>query len=308
MPQGSARDGAALLMQITANGVALEVDIQGPASGRPLLMIMGLGMQLLAWPQGLVDLLVRSGFRVIRFDSRDIGLSQSFKTHGTPNLMLEWVRHGVGLSVRSPYALSDMADDSAALLGALGLDSADICAASMGGMVAQHLAARHPERVRSLTLMMTTSGARGLPGPSWKVRHAMLKRPPVHAGEPAQVRHLVQLFRLIGSPGYPAPPAGLEQRVTAALRRSQRPDGVLRQMVAILADGDRSAMLPAIAAPTQIIHGAADPLLPAACGRDLAARINGAELDVIDGMGHDLPSELWPRFAADIRSAAERAG
>ncbi len=293
-------------MQIQANGITLEVEDLGPTHGQPLLMIMGLGMQLVAWPLGLIQALVDSGFRVIRYDNRDIGLSQHLAELGEPNLVLQGMRYGVGLGLKPAYTLADLADDAAALVDALGLGSAHVCGASMGGMVAQHLAARHPRKVRSLSLIMSTSGARHLPGPHWKLRNALLKRPASDAPLSEVVEHFLRLYQLIGSPRYPAVPEELRDRVSASLRRSYRPDAAARQILAIMADGDRSAMLSQIQAPTQVIHGAADPLVPVAAGHDLAGKIVGAELDVIDGMGHDLPSALWPRFAANIRSAAER--
>jgi pimeloyl-ACP methyl ester carboxylesterase len=293
-------------MQIQANGVAIEVEDHGPTNGQPLLMIMGLGMQLLAWPLGLVQELVDSGFRVIRYDNRDIGLSQHMVALGEPNLMLQGMRYGFGLGLKPVYTLADLADDAPALVDALGLGSAHVCGAWMGGMVAQHLAARHPHKVRSLSLIMSTSGARQLPGPHWKLRNALLKRPAADAPLPELVEHFVRLYGLIGSPRYPAVPEELRDRVTTSLRRSYRPDAAARQIVAIMADGDRSPMLSKIRAPTQLTHGADDPLVPVAAAHDLAGKIANAELDVIDGMGHDLPAALWPRFAANIRSAAER--
>lgn len=291
-------------MQVSANGISLEVDDRGPPDGAPLVMIMGLGMQLVAWPDGLVDLLVERGFRVVRFDNRDIGLSQRFDHLGVPNLALAGVRHTIGLPVTSPYRLADLADDTAALIDALGLGSAHVCGASMGGMIAQHLAARHPQRVKSLTLMMTTSGARHLPQPSLKVRLALMSRPADPRNIDSVVDHFVKLYGVIGSPGYPAPPQLLRERVAASVRRSYRPAATVRQLAAIMADGDRTPLLQRIASPTQIIHGEADPLVPVACGRDLSRHIAAARLDVVDGMGHDLPQPLWIRFADDIAAIA----
>ncbi len=294
-------------MQIRANGLGLEVEEHGPASGEPLLLIMGLGMQLLGWHEGLVAQLVERGFRVIRFDNRDIGLSQSFDAAGVPNLALDSLRHVLGFTVKSPYTLADMAADSVGVLDALGISRAHVCGASMGGMIAQHLAARAPDRVKSLTLMMTSSGARRLPGPTLKVRTAMISRPPEPQTVPNIVEHYVKLYALIGSPAFPSSPEYLRDRFTTSVQRAYRPAGTARQMVAIGADGDRTPLLSAIRAPTQIIHGSADPLVPAAAGGDLKARIGGAEIDLIEGMGHDLPTALWPRFVADIASAAARA-
>jgi pimeloyl-ACP methyl ester carboxylesterase len=294
-------------MQVVANGVRLEIEDHGPPTGEPLVLIMGLGMQLVAWHEGFVARLVSHGFRVIRFDNRDIGLSQRFDEFGVPNLALGAIRHAVGLSVPSPYRIADMADDTAALLDVLGLPMAHVCAASMGGMIAQHLAVRHPQRVKSLTLMMTTSGSRRLPGPTLKVRSAMLSRPDDPRSVDSVIAHYVRLYKLIGSPGYPAGDAWLRERLGMSVRRAYHPQGVARQLVAIIADGNRSALLPRIKSPTQIIHGLEDPLVPVEAGRDLARRIGGARIDLIEGMGHDLPVPLWPRFVDAIRAAAARA-
>ena len=293
-------------MQIAANGIALEIEDHGPPQGEPVLLIMGLGMQLLAWHEDFVASLVARGFRVIRFDNRDIGLSQSFDAAGVPNLALDSLRFALGLRVKSPYTLDDMAADSVAVLDALGIDKAHVCGASMGGMIAQRVASRYPQRVKSLTLMMTSSGARRLPGPSLKVRGALISRPKDQRVETI-VEHYVNLYGLIGSPAYPAGQDDLRERFTRSVRRSYRPAGTARQMVAIAADGDRTSLLGTFRPPTHVIHGSADPLVPVAAGCDLGARIPGATLDVIDGMGHDLPKELWPRFVAGIAGAAARA-
>jgi pimeloyl-ACP methyl ester carboxylesterase len=294
-------------MQVSANGVALEVEVHGSPQGEPLVLVMGLGMQLVAWHPDFVASLVARGFRVIRFDNRDTGLSQGFDRLGVPNLAVDAFRYAVGMKVNAPYTVADMADDTAGLLDALGIKAAHVCGASMGGMIAQQLAVRHPGRARSLTLMMTSSGARRLPGPTLKVRAAMLARPADPKNVLSVIEHYVRLYRLIGSPGYPATDAYLHEHLGLSVRRAYRPQGTARQMVAIAADGDRSERLGRIAVPTQIIHGARDPLIPVAAGHDLAGKIRGAQIDVIDGMGHDLPTPLWPRFAAGIGSAAGRA-
>jgi pimeloyl-ACP methyl ester carboxylesterase len=177
----------------------------------------------------------------------------------------------------------------------------------MGGMIAQQIGVRHPDRVKSLTLMMTSTGARKLPGPSLKVRSALMSRPKDPTDIESVIAHYVALYNLIGSPGYPPADGYVRSRLQISVRRSYRPAGTARQMVAIAADGDRSPLVAQIRVPTQIIHGKADPLVPVAAGHDLAAKIPGAELDLIDGMGHDLPVALWPRFVAGIASAAGRA-
>jgi len=294
-------------LQVSSNGISLEVEDHGSPSGEPLVLIMGLGMQLVAWHDDFVKQLVARGFRVIRFDNRDIGLSQALDHLGTPNLAVDSLRLAFGLPVRSAYQLADMAADTAGLLDVFGIESAHVCGASMGGMIAQQLAVRHPKRVKSLTLMMTSSGSRRLPGPSLKVRRALISRPERPSDLNSVVAHYVRLYKLIGSPGYPASDDYLNSRLGLSVRRSYRPQGTARQMVAIAADGDRTPLLARIEAPTQVIHGEHDPLVPVAAGHDLASKIAGAKIDVIQGMGHDLPAALWPRFVQGISSAAGRA-
>jgi pimeloyl-ACP methyl ester carboxylesterase len=294
-------------MKISANGVTIEVEDHGSPQGEPLLLIMGLGMQLVAWHEDFVESLVQRGFRVIRFDNRDIGLSENFDRFGAPRLGLDALKFALGLRVSSPYTLADMAADSVGVLDALGIPKAHICGASMGGMIAQLIGVRHPDRVKSLTLMMTSTGARKLPGPSLKVRSALMARPKDPTDVEAVIAHYVALYELIGSPGFRPADGYVRSRLQISVRRSYRPAGTARQMVAIAADGDRSPLVAQIRLPTQVIHGNADPLVPVAAGHDLAAKIPGAELDVIDGMGHDLPVALWPRFVAGIASAAGRA-
>ncbi|WP_127803272.1 alpha/beta fold hydrolase [Hydrogenophaga sp. NH-16] len=292
-------------MKVEANGVRIEVDDQGPADGPVVLLIMGLGMQLIAWPQTMVQMLVRQGFRVVRFDNRDIGLSQGFDAAGVPNMALAGLRHAMHLPVHSPYSLADMARDALGVLDALDIEQAHVCGASMGGMIAQHLAAMAPERVASLTLMMTTSGSRRLPQPSWRVRRALMSRP-MKPGADAAVDWIIQVLHLIGSPAYPSDPQALRARALESVQRAWHPSGSARQLLAVVADGDRSALLPHIQAPTLVIHGVDDPLVPLACGEDLAQRIADARADFIPGMGHDLPEELLPRFAQGIVDNARR--
>lgn len=283
-------------MQIQAGSVSLAVDDRGPRDGEPVLLIMGLGMQLIAWPEALVEDLVARGHRVIRFDNRDAGLSQGFDALGVPNLAVAALRWWLRLPVRSPYALADMAADTLALMETLGIQRARVCGASMGGMIAQHLAARHPDRVSHLTLMMTSSGARRLPQARPHVRGALLARPKREDTETV-VAHLEHLFHLIGSPAHRPAPEALRQRLRASVERAWRPAGTARQLAAVAADGDRTPLLRRITAPTTVIHGRDDPLIPPACGEDLAHHIPGAKLELIPGMGHDLPDALLPRFA-----------
>lgn len=292
-------------MQISANGLGIEVDDQGLPGGEPLLLIMGLGMQLTGWPDEMVQMLVSRGFRVIRMDNRDVGLSQGFDHLGMPNLALSGMRYAFHLPVKSAYGIADMAADALGVLDALGLPRAHVCGASMGGMIAQHLAAKHPQRMKSLTLMMTTTGSRRLPQPGLRVRRALLSRPASN-DVAAVAAHLRKLLGVIGSPGYPSDAESLQRRLEANVRRAYRPAGTARQIVAVVADADRSALLPLIQAPTRIIHGEADPLIPVPAGRDLVRRIDGAVGDFVTGMGHDLPMQLLPRFVQGIADNAAR--
>jgi len=293
-------------MQIVANGIGIEVDDQGPAGAEPMLLIMGLGMQLIGWPDELVQLLVSRGFRVIRHDNRDVGLSQGFDHLGVPNLPVAAMRHALRLQVHAPYSIADMAEDALGVLDALGIAQAHVCGASMGGMIAQHLAARYPQRVKSLTLLMTTSGARSLPQAPWRVQKVLMSRPDGSDAE-AVVAHLQRVMSVIGSPAFPPEPTRLQQRLRLSVQRAWRPAGTARQLAAVAADGDRTLLLGAIRAPTVVIHGEADPLVPVAAGRDLAQRITGARSDFIPGMGHDLPLQLLPRLANGITANARRA-
>ncbi len=292
-------------MRIPSNGLQLEVVDEGPRNGPPLLMIMGLGMQLIAWPEGLVQQLIERGFRVIRFDNRDIGLSSHLDEQGLPNLGLAAMLYALHLPTPQPaYTLRDMAADALGLLDALQLREAHVLGASMGGMIAQHLALLAPERVRSLSLMMTSSGSRRLPGPSMKLRAALLSRPARPDDLDCVIDHMQGIYRLIGSPGFAAAPAELRGRVAAHVRRSHHPRGVARQLAAVVADSQRASLIKQIRTPTHIIHGKADPLVPPAAAPDLQRRIAGATLDLIDGMGHDLPEALWPRFVAGVSGIA----
>ncbi|WP_077036833.1 alpha/beta fold hydrolase [Pelomonas sp. KK5] len=297
-------------MQISANGITLEVEDHGPVDGEPLLLIMGLGMQLTAWPLGFVEQLVRAGFRVIRFDNRDMGLSQRFDELPKPSVGMAAFQHLLRLPVPSVYTLADMARDAVGLLDALGIAQAHVCGASMGGMIAQHLALDHSARLKSLTLLMTSSGARGLPPPTLKVAATMMGKPSDPRDPVSVTDYYLRLFREIGSPGYPTSEAEMRAIIGASLARGgTNPRGSARQLVAITADGpSRAARLGAIGRdlPVAIIHGEADPLVPVAHGQDLARRIGHATLDLIPGMGHDLPEALWPRFTAGILEASRR--
>jgi pimeloyl-ACP methyl ester carboxylesterase len=294
-------------MRVSANGLAIEVEDSGPPRAPPLLLVMGLGMQLTAWPVEFVQLLVERGFRVIRFDNRDAGLSEGFDAMGVPNVPLAAMRRLMNLPVRSPYSVADMAADALGVLDALDIERAHVCGISLGGMVAQHLASRTPGRVASLTLMMTTTGGRSVPRPSPRAQLALMSGPPSHARE-AVIAHLMRVLTAIGSPAYRPEPEMFRTRVAESVDRAYRPAGTARQFLAVAADPDRTPLVDRIVAPTHVIHGLEDPLVPVGNGHDLHARISGATGDFIPGMGHDLPQALLERFADAIAATARKAG
>ena len=287
-----------------SNGIEIAYETTGDPRGVPMLLVMGLGMQLTAWPDDFVDGLAELGFYVIRFDNRDSGLSTKFDKAGTPSLFFTWLKSRVGWRIRPPYTLTDMADDAIGLLDWLRIPQAHVVGASMGGMIAQLMTARHPERVLGLTSMMSTTGRRSLPGPTRAVREVLMRARRNAKGRRALVQHMVQVLRAIGSPAYPTAEPELRRRVVLALERNLCPDGVMRQLVAITASGDHCAMLQGLRVRTLVIHGAADPLVPVECGIDTASQIDGAQLEVIEGMGHDIPDALIERLIALIDAHA----
>ena len=281
-------------MKIRANGI--DIEIEDSTAGRPasasqpvVLLIMGLGMQLVAWPPQMVQALVDAGYRVIRMDNRDIGLSQHFNKLGKPNLLWASLKYKLGFASKAPYSLSDMAQDAIGVLDTLKIKYAHVVGVSMGGMIAQRVAITAPKRVLSLTSIMSSSGARGLPQARPEVLRALLKRPA--KGPQAALDHFVALFKIIGSPAFPTPEPEMRERIALGVRRSYHPVGTLRQMLAVVADTDRAEQLATITCRTLVIHGEADPLVPLANGQDTAQRIAGARLLTIPGMGHDLPPE-----------------
>jgi proline iminopeptidase len=289
---------------LNANGIRIAFDTAGDPKAVPLLLVSGLGLQMTAWPDGFVEGLVELGFYVIRFDNRDTGLSTKFEHAGTPNLGLAWLKSLLHWPIRPPYTLEDMADDAVGVLSALGVARAHVVGVSMGGMIGQLMAARSPSRVLSLTSIMSSSGRRGLPGPAPEVRRAMARRPRPDADVDAMIDQGVRLLQAIASPTYPTPEKQLRRRVARALRRNCCPGGAARQALAVAASGDRTPQLRTIAAPTLVIHGAADPMVPLACGQDTAQAIPNARLEVIEGMGHDLPAQLLERLLALIDAHA----
>ncbi|HET8883702.1 MAG TPA: alpha/beta hydrolase [Solimonas sp.] len=289
------------------NGLRLNWEETGPAHGEPLLLVMGLGGQLIHWPDALCAPLAEKGFRVIRFDNRDAGLSGDGDRGIRVNLPRAWLASRFGRRTASNYTLHDSADDVVGLLDTLGIQRAHVAGASMGGMIAQIVAGRHPRRVRSLTSIMSSTNHPKLPPARFDVLWWMAGVGPKPKTREAVIRRSTAMLRRVGSPAYPTPTAYRAELAGRAYDRAFRPSGVVRQTQAILATGSFESLLPQIAAPTQIVHGLADPLLRPACGRRSAQLIHGAKLELIDGMGHDFALPLMPRWAELIAANAARA-
>ena len=272
----------------------------GDPADEPLLLVMGLGMQMLGWDEEFCELLVGRGFHVIRFDNRDVGLSS--KLSGRVNLPAGFA----GFTGSAAYDLDDMAADAEGLLDHLEIDSAHLVGASMGAMISQQLAAKRPDRVRSLCSIMAGTGRRSLSTTPRPAAMRILLRSPASTREDF-IRATTATFSVIGSPAYPPDPEQLRERAAISYDRCFYPAGTARQLMAIMAAGNRTRELARIEVPTVVIHGDSDPLVPPQAGRDVAAAIPGARLELIEGMGHDLPRPLWPRFGELIETNARAA-
>lgn len=290
--------------QITANGISIAYETHGDPANPPLLLVMGLGAQLTLWPIELVEALVQRGYYVIRHDNRDIGLSEKFGHAGVPNFRRVALMRLFGLRARLPYRLTDMADDAAALLTELGIDKAHVVGASMGGMIVQLMAIHHPDRLLSMTSIMSTTGNPRLPRPKPEAMNALLDRAPANATVEDVIPIGIRVARAIGSPGYPTPEERLRERISRDFNRSFYPEGAARQISAIMDDGDRRKRLKQVRVPSLVIHGVDDPLVPVEGGRDTAAHIPGAKLLEVPGMGHDLPLELVETIASAVAEHA----
>jgi pimeloyl-ACP methyl ester carboxylesterase len=291
-------------MQVrTKTGIAIEYDEFGDPGAPVILLIMGLGTQMINWPEPFCMKLAEQGNRVIRFDNRDVGLSQKFDGLRAPGPLRVLLRNHIGLPLKAPYSLTDMAQDALGLMDALNIEQAHIVGASMGGMIAQIMAAEYQGRVMSLTTIMSSSGRRGLPGADLEITRHLVSRPEDKA---AQFEYSMRTWQLIGSPGYPSSQEDVANKVSGSLDRSHYPAGFKRQLAAIAQDGSRVERLKRITAPTLVIHGTADRLVPAAASKDIARHVPGARLELIEGMGHDLPRALWSQLAALITDHAAR--
>lgn len=294
--------------QVKSNGITLEYERCGRADGAPLLLIHGVGAQLVRWPGSLCDALVSSGFHVIRFDNRDVGLSTHIDGAGVPNLAEVQAAVNRGDDPALPYTLSDMAADAIGLLDALGIEQAHILGVSLGGMIAQVIAIDHPARVRSLTIIMSQTGHSDLPMSDPAALTALATSAPnPREDEEAYVAHSIALNTILGSPAYPAENTKLRDFALAAAARAYDPAGGARQLAAARGSPDRRAALCQIDVPTLVIHGADDPLIKLAGGEDIARHIPKAWLLTIHGMGHDLPDELADIFASAVAANARRA-
>jgi pimeloyl-ACP methyl ester carboxylesterase len=281
-------------------GITLCYETFGERSDPTALLIMGLGTQMIAWHEDFCRELAGRGLHVVRFDNRDIGRSTHLS--GRPPTVAQLLTRSKGAA---HYSLGDMADDAAALLAELDLAPAHVIGASMGGMIAQTLAARHPQAVRSLVSIMSNTGSRRSGQPSLRVYSIFLRRPA--RGREAFIAHMERLFTVIGSPGFPRDAEDMHAIATASYERDHDPEGPGRQLAAIIAAGNRTAELARITAPTLVIHGTADPLIAPSGGRATARAIPGAELVMIEGMGHDLPRAAWPRLIDRIAGHALHA-
>jgi len=286
---------------VQANGIDICFDTLG--EGPPLLLLMGIGCQLIHWREDFRTMLVEEGFQVIRMDNRDSGLSTHMDGQRPPTLRQMAARRTVGLSIDAPYRLEDMAEDVVGLLDALQIDRCLVVGASMGGMIGQTLAIAHPERVAGLVSIMSHTGERRfLVGRPAAIR-TMLEGGPPQSAEDAGER-VIRIMSVLGSPDYPTEADSYRDMGARAYARDPDPRGFGRQLAAILASGSRAARLPEVTAPTLVIHGKADPLIPATAGRRIAKLIPDADLWEIDGMGHDLPRQLWPELAERIGAFA----
>lgn len=290
---------------VIANGIKIEYDTFGEPSAPPLLLIMGLGAQMVLWPEEFCNLLASQCLYVIRFDNRDVGLSSKLDEAGEPDLTEIFADPQRGAELNIPYTLDDMADDAVGLLDALGIEKAHVLGISMGGMIAQTVAIRHPSRVLSLISMASGTGDPELP---WGKPEAMaMLVSPMPAEREAYIEHNIKLFRTISGSKYQADEEEIRRLVECAYDRCYHPPGMARHSVAIMAAGSRSQALRSVTAPTLIIHGSEDPLLPAEQGMATAEAVPGAELLIIDGMGHDFPTEVWPLLVDAIVRHARNA-
>ena len=286
---------------VPVNDVELCFQEMGDADGEPLVLVMGLATQMIAWDEGFCSLLADRGFRVVRFDNRDVGCSTKLDSAGVPS-RLDMLS---GRRATAAYLLRDMARDTFGLMDQLGIESAHVTGASMGGMIAQTMAIERPERVRSAVSIMSTTGSRWVGMPSFRAFSALLAKPPRNRDE--MIERTLRTFKVIGSPGFPFDEERVREIAGRSYDRGHSTAGVIRQLHAILASGDRTRALRELDLPATVIHGGSDPLIRPSGGRATAKAIPGARLRIIEGMGHDLPRGVWPQVVEEISATADRA-
>lgn len=296
------------MKRVRANGVELSWDEFGDPSDAPILLIAGLGTQMIRWTVPFCLELARCGYRVIRFDNRDAGLSTHLRSRAPPDFNDLAAALSLGRTPLVPYTLRDMADDAVGLLDALSIDRAHVVGRSMGGMIAQVMASEHSPRVASLTSIMSSTGNPALPPPAPDVMAMMAGPAPDPLTDETQyVAHSLAFARRIAGKGYPFDEDAARRLIAEELRRGRDRDGFGRQLAATVAAGDRRARLATVTAPTLVIHGSDDPLFPPRCGEDTATSIPHAEFMLMEGMGHDLPPELF-RVVAEAIDRTARSG
>jgi len=283
------------------DGIELCYQEIGDPDGEPLLLVMGLATQMIAWSEEFCRMLADRGFRVVRFDNRDIGRSTKLGDAGLPG-RLDML---IGRRRNAPYLLRDMAADTFGLMDHLGIESGHLVGASMGGMIVQTAAIEDPARVRSITSIMSTTGSRRVGHPNYKTFGLLLGNPPRE--REAAIERVVKTFKVIGSPGYPFEEGRIREIAGLSFDRGHSPAGIARQLHAITASGDRTPRLRQLDIPALVIHGRSDLLVNPSGGRATAKAIPAARLKLVDGMGHDLPEALWPTFAEEITANAARA-
>ena len=290
----------------TSSGISIHYEMQGDKSAPVIILIMGLGAQMITWPDELYHGLVEKGFRVIRFDNRDVGLSSQLDQYGKPSLLKTWLSKRLPIRTNIPYKLEDMAQDVVELMKGLKVKKAHLVGASMGGMIAQILAAKHRKKVLSLTSIMSTTSHEMLSKSNIKVMLKLARRPKKPCRESA-IRYNMKLIRVIGSPAYPLDEYTLREQAVMNVDRAYNPAGVKRQLVAITASGDRRQVVRRIKAPTLVIHGSDDPVIPVEKGKDTAQQIRKAKLKIVEGMGHDFPPELMSKMTKWIAKHVKKA-
>jgi pimeloyl-ACP methyl ester carboxylesterase len=290
---------------VRANNIDLYYEESGPIDAPVILLVMGLGTQMIAWPDELIQGLVSHGYRVIHYDNRDVGLSQRMDGAEAPNLVWAMVKARFGLPIKTAYTLTDMTMDGIALLDALGIAKAHVVGASMGGMIVQLMAAHHPDRLLTMTSIMSSSGRPGLPGPRADIRKRLMAPRPSNPTREEAVRLGAEAIESISFADMQRPHDAFVDMAARAFDRGYYPIGMKRQLLAIIADGSRVDRLKTVKVPTLVVHGGADPLVPKAGSEDIAELIPGARLEIIDEMGHDLPPSQVGRMVDLIAGHAK---